>query len=1018
MKRHVAFVAGLLLASLPGYAAHSYANFSKPNPRTDHVVSKNAIPLAVNKLRPVDQRGSTRTATRRQTRPRALSNPAPSSVGYVSAVQVATGGETYYNAVTADFNGDGKKDVATIVQNGPCCSPTLFLSVELGNGNGTFQAPKLTAGLNSNQSNGGQLFVGDLNGDGKQDLVVGYQAASYISVPSSLDVFMGNGDGTFTFSANYPITLNSIAGAAMADVNGDGKLDMLVVDQGPYNTSGPSSAWVVPGVGDGTFGTPASVALSGMMYNAVMGDLNGDGKLDIAGNDPNNNYMMTVYLASGSGYATGAAYSTSDSVSDACFLTSGDLTGDGKAELVAANCGDNNVTVWVNNGDGTFQTGAYYASGAYPEAVTIADINGDGRADLVTSNDDSSDVTVLSGNGDGTVNPAIVGYATGGYPYVPVLVADFNGDGAADIIIPDDAFSLAFLPGYGDGSFRAAVNYYTQGTLGYEYGLQIASGDFNGDGNPDFVISNGYQSGYGVTVFLSRGDGSMQPGVSYNGLTGQPLYYVAVADFNGDGKLDIAATSSNDGTVQLFSGVGDGTFLVGNAYPTDTTSSYPFGIAVGDFNADGSTDLAIVNYQTQDLAVLLNDKTGNFPTLTTYPLSAQAYEVTAADLNGDGFPELVVPLYYGSSSGIATFAGSSNGSFGSEVDVSLSNSLTTFLNPYAAVVGDLNGDGKADIAVTIEDYTNYAQGVAVVPGNGDGTFQTPTLFATTLQPFAAMTNYYYPYPSYLKLNDLNGDGKIDVVYTNSNYSTVGILFNQGGGAFYDPAEFPAGGYAYGLSLADVNGDGAVDAVTAGDDFSGVTVLLNNSGSGAMANYTLSANPTTATMAAGSAGTFNLSVTPINGYNGTITFSCGTLPAGASCSFNPPSVTPAANQTVQVVLTVQTSAAKAFAASAQPRVKSSSPSLWASLSGMGIFGLLFAGDFKKRNLRSRVIVLGVLLLVMMLSLVGCGGSSTTPPAGNTGTPSGTYSLQVNATGTGGSFNGNTSAHSLSLSITVQ
>ena len=105
------------------------------------------------------------------------------------------------------------------------------------------------------------------------------------------------------------------------------------------------------------------------------------------------------------------SYDTSDTVNDACSLTAGDLNGDGKAEMVNANCNDNTLTVYVNNGDGTFQTGVYYADGLsapsgttadlYPDNVTIADVNGDGKADIVSINDDSADVTVLLGNGDG-----------------------------------------------------------------------------------------------------------------------------------------------------------------------------------------------------------------------------------------------------------------------------------------------------------------------------------------------------------------------------------------------------------------------------------------------------------------------------------------------------------------------------------------------------------------------------------------------------------------------------------------
>ena len=1025
MKKHTILFLALLLTALPSYATtaakHRYANFSRPNPRAKLSEAKQGIPLRPN-LR-LSGYGSVPVTSRRLVRPRRFANPAPTNIGYVSASQIPAGGQTYYNAVAADFNGDGKKDVVTIVQVGPWNNATYSISVELGNGDGTFQTPKMTTGQNLNtlSANGVQLFTGDMNKDGKPDLIIGYQSNPYSSVTGSFDVFIGNGDGTFTYKTNVPITTNYLSNAVIADVNGDGQMDMLVVDQGGTNGSAPSNVWTFLGVGDGTFGAGTPVALGGALYDAVMADLNGDGSLDIAGID-GNSYQMTVYLASGNGYVAAVPYSTSDGITDACFVSTGDLNGDGRPELIAANCGDNNLTVFVNNGDGTFQTGVYYASGAYPEAVTVADVNGDGRADLVSTNDDSSDVTILSGNGDGTFNPTVIGYATGGFPFDPAIVADFNGDGTADVVVPDEVFSLAFLPGYGDGSFRAAINYYTPGITGYDYGIAIASGDFNGDGNNDFVISNySYQTNIGVTVFLSRGDGSLMPGVNYSGVTGAPLEFVTVADVNGDGKLDIAATDYNNSLVQIFTGVGDGTFQTASAYPTNSGGAHPYGIVAGDFNGDGSTDLAVVNVNwsngAADVGVLLNDTKGNFSSLNNYSLSSQAYEITAADLNGDGFPELIVPLYNSNTSGVATFAGSNNGTFGSEVDVSLSNSLTTFMEPYAVAVGDLNGDGKPDLAVTIEDYYSYVQGIALVLGNGDGSFQTPTLIPTTAQAYATQ-DYYPPYPSYLKLIDLNADGELDMVYTNSNYSTVGILYNQGGGGFYDPVEYPAGGFAYGLAVTDVNGDGAVDAVTAGDDFAGVTVLLNNSGVGTIPNYSLGANPTSATVAQGGSATFNLSVNPTNGYNGTITFSCGTLPGGASCSFNPPTVIPASNQPAQVVLTVHTSNARALALLAQPHPKPGAPTMWATLSGMGLFGLLFTGDLKKRRFRRRAIVMRAFLLAMGFSLTGCGGSSASRPQGSNGTPMGTYNLQITATGTAGSFNGSTAAHMLNLSVTVQ
>jgi hypothetical protein len=815
-----------------------------------------------------------------------------------------------------------------------------------------------------NDSNA-QIVVGDLNGDKKDDIIVAHQNGNAGCISSCFDVLISNGDGTFTLGTNYSITSNNLAGGTLADVNGDGKLDVVVVDQ-----NSPANVWTLLGNGDGTFQSPTSVALSGAAgSNVVFADFNGDGLLDLAGIDSSTPNVIVYLAASATTYSSGAAYTTPYS---ACSMTVGDLTADGKPEIVTANCRNNNntgdnISVYVNIGDGTFKNAVSY-SGAlnvaggnvadvFPKAVTIADVNGDGKADIVSSNYYSSDVTILLGNGDGIVQEPTIGYAIGGYPRSPAIVADFNGDGFADILVPDNEFSLVYLKGYGDGSFRSALDYYSQvGDTLYAYGIGIATGDFNGDGIPDFVIGNCCDSTVGITVFLSRPDGTMRTGVNYSAGN---LYYVAVADLNGDGKLDIAATDVSNGFVQIFNGVGDGTFSIGSTFATDLTSTQPQGLVAGDFNHDGHPDLAIQNSNGQNVGVLINDGTGGFLAPVSYGLSVYSYQgINTADLNGDGNLDLVVPLYYGSE--IAILLGNGDGTFQPETD------LTVGLYPGPVAIADLNGDGKLDLAATTDQYGSH--GVDVAFGNGDGTFLTPVFYTSSLQDF----NLDSPYPTFIQAADIDGDGKLDLVYTNSEYGTVGVLFGSGNGLFYDPVEYPAGGYAYGMVVADVNQDGAPDVVTAGDDFSGVTVLLNSNGSSTKANYTVSAAPATATVTAGSSATFTLTITPSNYYNGTVTFSCGLLPSLSICTFNPALVTLDGSTPVTVQLTVTTAA---VSASLQGPIHGNS-TLLASLSSMGLFAMMLAGSLKKRN-RWMGIVLGMLILTMTFSLVGCGGSSSSP-----------------------------------------
>ncbi|HXM22652.1 MAG TPA: FG-GAP-like repeat-containing protein [Terriglobales bacterium] len=830
------------------------------------------------------------------------SNPPISQIGFLGINRTGAGGATFSNfpAVLGDFTGSGKKlDVATVVNGGASSA----ISVALSNGDGTFTV-KSTPTPNTDP-NPDPIWVGDLNNDGKDDILLGHQATA--TATASVDVWLSKGDGTFTFNNNTAITTiaaDNVVWATVADVNGDNKLDFVVAD-----AANPGNIWTLNGKGNGTFGAPTPVAFTGQLSlknPVVFADFSGDGILDFAGASATNNQIV-VYLANGSGgYLAPVALATPDSVYDSCFLAGGQLAT--STDLVSANCTDNTVTVYVNTG-GTFSAGTYYpVSGtllapAEPVAVTIADVNGDGHNDIVATDQQGSDLTVLLGNGNGTVQDPSVGYALGGSPHTPAVVADFNQDGKNDVIVPDYIFNFAYLQGYGDGSFRSAMNYYAQpvpaGT-GLLYSVGIASGDFNGDGIPDFVIGNG-QTGKkvsGITVFLSNKDGSLQPGVRF-GPTGGPtnyeLEYVAVGDFDGDGNLDIAATDAFNGGVWIFSGDGHGNFTATSKtpYPTDTAGTLAFGVAAGDFNRDGKVDVAVINTNSSgtlaDVGIVLNTSSGHgnfgFGIPTNLPLANVGSEITAADL-GNKQLDLIVPLFGTNTtpgSSVAVFLGKGDGTFPIEKDLSLAKCVNggPCQNPLSAAVGDVNGDGKPDLIVTV-DGQNITQGVVVALGNGDGTFQTTLrLFPSSLQ---SPNLVGAPDPAGVKITDLNGDGHADVICTNSRFGTVSVLYGVGNGTFYDPLEFPAGHLPYDIALADVNGDGAVDVVASGNgqDFSGVTVLLNTSADSILPP-TSSANPSQAgspvTFTATVAGSKVRGVTAIP--TGSVTFLDGSTSLGSS-----------------------------------------------------------------------------------------------------------------------------------------
>jgi hypothetical protein len=1035
MKRLSLYIPLLLIAAVPGFGSsqarsvnsqnqiHFPANARKVSPASKlsdahHRLNQRPelLPDPIAKQSPTHSAPQSKTQSRRALTP---SNPPTGKPGFVSAAEIPLGGQPYGPVSAGDFNGDGKQDAVTLIQTFNSSNVmTPYISVVLSNGNGTFQVPVLTIVPGNDPC--AAFVVGDVNGDGKDDVLIIHQSNCNSNTTSNFDVLIGNGDGTFTQGNNYVLSSNPLAGGTLQDVNGDGKLDAMVVDQ-PNGQN--SNVVTLLGNGDGTFAAPSTIALSGEASQVDVADLNGDGILDVAATDYNTN-ELTVYLAtSATTYASGVTYTTPDGYWDACSLTAGDLTGDGKPEIVNANCGDNNLTIFVNNGDGSFQTGVYNAAATgtsggekidvNPAAVSIADVNGDGKADLISTNQSSADITVLLGNGDGTVQVPYVGYTVGGnYPRTQAIIADFNGDGLPDILIPDDAFSLAYLKGYGDGTFHAAVNYYIPTTDGgYTNGFGVASGDFNGDGYPDIVAGNDGDNTVGVVVFLSRPDGSLQPGVNYNSTSSNGnLLFVAVADFNQDGKLDIAAVDYVNGIVQIFNGNGDGTFTTGSTFATDVSNTEPYDLVAADFNGDGYPDLAVVNYyagSSSDVGILINDGTGNFKPAVPYPISSYAWHgIAAGDLNGDGKIDLALPFYFGSS--VAMLFGNGDGTFQTpETDVVLGAS-----DPESVVIADLNGDNIMDMAVSLDNGSG--EDVAVVLGTGNGNFGTPTLLASSLQNF----NLFSPQPEFIKAADIDGDGNVDLVYANTGYGTVGILFGQGGGAFYDPVEYPTGGSPYGLIVADVNQDGSPDVITANQQGGGVTVALNASGSGTTGNYTITSSPANASVTAGSSATFTLTITPSNHYNGTLTFSCGnSLPSLATCAFNPPSVALAGDAPVTVQLTITTAA---VSASLQVPHRNSSI-LLASLSSMGLLGMVLAGGLKRCN-RWTGVVLGMLILIMMFSLVACGGSSSStksnPAIAKTATITTVSSSQSTVmVGTAVTFTGTVAATSGSATGTV-
>ncbi|MBZ5535728.1 MAG: FG-GAP-like repeat-containing protein, partial [Acidobacteriia bacterium] len=323
-------------------------------------------------------------------------------------------------------------------------------------------------------ANFGPLAVGDFNRDGKADLA-GLGGGEVM-------ILLGNGDGTFQTGASYAMQ-GFLGPIAVGDFNNDGKADLAIGHSMPFGVA------VLLGNGDGTFQPPVDFLTDNSphvhpIFAVQVGDFNLDGGADLAITAARGSFGgVTVLLGRGDGTFQGTASYPLGATPYA--LAVGDFSGDGKADLAAADFQSENVSIFLSKGNGTFQDPANYPVGSGPHSITVGDFNGDGRLDLAVVDTGSNNVSILLGNGDGTFQ-APVNYPAGAGPNT-VVVGDFNSDGVLDLAVTDsDSNSLSILLGHGDGSFQAAVGFPTVSAPAL-----VLAGDFTGDGRTDLVVIGG-----------------------------------------------------------------------------------------------------------------------------------------------------------------------------------------------------------------------------------------------------------------------------------------------------------------------------------------------------------------------------------------------------------------------------------------------------------------------------------------------------------------------------------------------
>ena len=577
---------------------------------------------------------------------------------------------------------------------------------------------------------------------------------------------------------------------ATGDFNGDGMSDMVVANSGS-NTLG-----ILLACGGGEFSVATTVLSGGLQpQNVVTGDLNGDGKTDLIVANGGSS-TVGVLLGNGNG-GFGAATTFSTGGLSSYAVAVGDFNDDGKLDLVVANYGSDTVGILLGDGSGGFSAPQTFSTGGTkPASVAVADFNGDGKADLAVVHRNSNTVGVFLGNGIGGFNAAAT-LLTGSSQLFSVVTGDFNNDGKTDLAIGGgySEQKVGVFLGNGSGGFGAMSTFYCGGSS-----QSLAVGDFNTDGLSDLAVANS-DGVCSAAILLSNGSGGFSTATMYSG-GGAPLNSVAVGDFNGDGKSDLAATLTIGNNVGVLLGKGDGSFVA-----TTTTSlggyNSPQSMIAGDLNSDGKSDLAVAcgSY----VMVFLANSSGGLGVGTKYSSGGDAEFVAIGYFNGDGKMDLAVAN--GNTTGtVGILLGDGNGGFNVARTLSTGGS-----NSISVVVGDFNRDGKSDLLVA-----NGNNIVSVLLGDGNGGFGTATTFST------GEINLHS-----IVVGDFNNDGKLDLAVSNQNNGTVGVLLGNGSGGFGAVATIAAGWCPWSMTAGDINGDGNIDLIAANYGNNNIGLLLGN-----------------------------------------------------------------------------------------------------------------------------------------------------------------------------------------------